>query len=44
MKINVNDLPTRKNVLQWYIEHNAGGTIHTEEEINRVKELLKKEK
>lgn len=43
MRINVNDLPTRKDVLQWYIEFNSGGTIHTEEEINRVKELLSKE-
>jgi hypothetical protein len=41
--INVNDLPTRKEVLQWYIEFNSGGTVHTEDEINRVKELLVKE-
>ena len=43
MKININDLPTKVDVLQWYIEHNSGGTIHTEDEINRVKELLEKE-
>ncbi|ADO59652.2 DUF262 domain-containing protein [Paenibacillus polymyxa] len=41
--IHVNDLPTRKEVLQWYIEFNSGGTVHSEEEINRVKELLEKE-
>jgi len=40
---NVNNLKTRKEVLQWYIEFNTGGTVHTEEEINRVKELLEKE-
>jgi len=40
MKINVNDLPTKKDVLQWYIEHNAGGTIHSDEEIDKVKALL----
>ena len=40
---NINNLKTRKEVLQWYIEFNSGGTIHTEQEINRVKELLKKE-
>ncbi|MGJ0846557.1 DUF262 domain-containing protein [Tissierella praeacuta] len=40
MKINVNDLPTKKDVLKWYIEMNSGGTPHTEEEINRVKKLL----
>ena len=43
MRININDLPTRKDVLQWYLEMNSSGTIHTEEEINKVKELLKKE-
>ena len=41
--ININNLKTRKEVLQWYIEFNTGGTIHTEDEINKVKELLKKE-
>ncbi len=40
--INVNDLPTRTEVLQWYLEMNTGGTPHTEAEINKVKELLKK--
>ena len=40
---NVNNLQTRKEVLQWYIELNTGGTIHTEEEINKVRELLGKE-
>lgn len=42
--INVNNLKTRKEVLQWYIEFNSGGTVHTEEEINRVKKLLEEEK
>ncbi|MBP1308879.1 hypothetical protein JOD82_001899 [Paenibacillus sp. 1182] len=41
--IHINDLQTRKDVLQWYIEFNSGGTIHSEEEINRVKKLLEKE-
>jgi hypothetical protein len=40
---NVNNLKTRKEVLQWYIEFNSGGTVHTEEEINRVKKLLEEE-
>ena len=40
MKINVNNLKTRKEVLNWYLEMNSGGTPHTEEEINRVKQLL----
>jgi len=40
---NVNNLQTKAEVLQWYLQMNTGGTIHTDEEINRVKELLKKE-
>jgi hypothetical protein len=44
VKININDLKTKKEVLQWYIEFNSGGTVHTKEEIDRVKELLEKEK
>jgi hypothetical protein len=34
---------TRKDVLSLYIKLNRGGTVHTEEEINKVKELLKAE-
>lgn len=41
--IRINDLKTRKEVLQWYLELNDGGTPHTSEEINKVKELLKTE-
>lgn len=41
---HVNDLETRAEVLQWYIELNSGGVIHTDEEIERVKALLQKEK
>lgn len=40
MKINVNDLPTKKDVLQWYLEMNTGGTVHSEAEIEKVKRLL----
>lgn len=43
VKININNLQTRKEVLTWYIEFNSGGTVHTEEEINRVKRLLESE-
>lgn len=35
----VNDLPTRKEVLQWYVDINAGGVVHTDEEIDRVRAL-----
>jgi hypothetical protein len=43
VKVNINQLPTRKEVLQCYLEFNSGGTVHTEEELNRVRELLEKE-
>lgn len=43
IRVNINQLATRKAVLQWYLEYNAGGTVHTEEELNRVQELLTKE-
>lgn len=42
--VNINNLQTRAEVLQWYIELNEGGVLHTKEEINKVKKLLKKEK
>lgn len=38
---NVNNLKTKKEVLQWYVEFNAGGTPHEKEEINRVREMIK---
>ena len=40
---NVNDLMTRAEVLQWYIDLNDGGVAHTSEEIKKVKALLAKE-
>ena len=39
----VNDLPTRADVLRWYIEINAGMVAHTKEEIKKVQELLEQE-
>jgi len=39
---NVNDLKTEKEVLQWYLEMNTGGTPHTQDEIDKVVNLLKK--
>ncbi len=40
MTLNVNDLKTKKEVLQWYVDMNAGGTPHTSEEIERVKKMI----
>ncbi len=44
MKLNVNTLKTRKEVLQWYLGYNAGGVNHAPEEIARVYKLLEAEK
>lgn len=40
--IIVNDLKTKKEVLQWYIEMNTGGTPHTKEEIAKVRSILER--
>lgn len=42
IQVNINNLKTRKEVLQWYIDLNTGGTVHTDDEINKVKDLLEK--
>lgn len=43
IKININNLKTREEVLQWYIDFNSGGTVHSKSEIDRVKKLLEEE-
>ena len=40
----INNLKTRAEVLQWYLDLNTGGVVHTTEEIEKVKNLLKEEK
>lgn len=39
----INNLPTRREVLQFYLDLNTGGVVHSDEEINRVRNLLLKE-
>ena len=39
--VHVADLETRKEVLQWYLDMNTGGTMHTNEEVEKVRELLR---
>ena len=39
----INALPTRAAVLQWYIELNSGGTPHSRETLDMVRELLARE-
>lgn len=40
---HVNSLETQAQVLAWYLENNAGGTPHTEKELNKVRAMLVKE-
>ena len=40
VKVNINDLKSEREVLQWYIDMNTGGTPHTDEEINKVQKML----
>lgn len=40
MKVNINDLKSEKEVLQWYVDMNAGGTPHANSEIERVKRMI----
>lgn len=40
VKFHVNNLTNRKDVLEWYLQINSGGVVHSEEELNRVRGLL----
>jgi hypothetical protein len=40
---HVNDLETRAEVLQWYLDMNSGGVLHTNTELGRVRALLEAE-
>ena len=40
MKLNVNNLQNKKDVLLWYLQINDGGTYHTKDELDKVKSML----
>ena len=40
LRIHINGLQTRREVLEWYLQMNSGGTVHSESELNRVRLLL----
>ena len=44
VRVVTNDLQTREEVLQWYLELNSTGTPHTKKELDRVKVLLNRER
>lgn len=39
----VNELQTRKDLLTWYVQLNTGGTVHSPEEIAKVRAMLAEE-
>ncbi len=43
LQFAINGLQTRAQVLEWYYQMNAGGVLHTPEELERVRELLRHE-
>lgn len=40
VNVYINYLEKQKEILEWYVDMNAGGTPHTEEEIERVKKMI----
>jgi len=40
-QIHVNDLPTKKDVVEWYLAMNTGGSIHTAEDLQPAYNILK---
>lgn len=43
LKFRMNDLATRREVLEWYLQINTGGTPHTDDEIAKVYGLYAEE-
>ena len=43
LSFNIGVLKTRKEVLQWYLDFNTGGTYHTKKEIEKVIKLIQAE-
>lgn len=41
LRFHVNDLATRAECLQWYLDLNTGGTVHSATELDMVAELMR---
>lgn len=39
-RMTVNSLDYQVEVLQWYLDLNSGGTVHTDDELDKVKKML----
>lgn len=44
IRVHINDLKSKVDVLEWYLQMNAGGTPHSKSEIERVYALLDTER
>jgi hypothetical protein len=44
IKFHIHNLQTRSEVLQWYLDLNDGGVVHTKEELDKVRGLLEEER
>lgn len=42
LKFQINNLQTRRELLQWYLDLNDGGAVHSQDELDRVRGLLEK--
>ena len=42
-RFHINGLATRAEVLEWYLQMNAGGTVHTQQELDNVRAMIEEE-
>jgi hypothetical protein len=40
----INNLKTKREVLEWYLELNSGGTVHSKTDLDKVRDLLEIER
>lgn len=40
VNVYINYLESKKEILEWYVDMNSGGTPHTNDEIERVKKMI----
>jgi len=41
LTMHIASLPTECEIIEWYLDLNDGGTVHTEQELEKVREMLK---
>ena len=42
--VHINAMCDKNEILEWYLELNEGGVVHTKEELNKVRKLIKEYK